>query len=123
MAKGKPTEERRHHKRLKSRDVAIKIAGKKYHAANLSIGGTLIGGYDGSLSAGALLTVTGIGPVGGRMKKVTIRARVNRAEPESAQLALSFHDLDGRAYEILQNAMAEKLEGMKPPEEPDPLKA
>lgn len=82
MAKGKPTEERRHHKRLKSRDVAIKIAGKKYHAANLSIGGTLIGSYDGSLSAGALLTVTGIGTAGGRMKKVTIRARVNRAEPE-----------------------------------------
>lgn len=36
---------------------------------------------------------------------------------------MSFHDLDGCAYEILQNAMAEKLEGMKPPEEPDPLKA
>ena len=48
------------------------------------------------------------------MKKATIRARVNRAEPASAQLALNFHDLDARAYEILQNAMAEKLEGLKP---------
>ena len=114
MAKGKPSEERRRHERLISRDIAIKIDGKKYNTANLGIGGTLIGGYDGPLSAGALLTVTGIGPAGGRMKKVTIRARVNRAEPASAQLALNFHDLDAGAYEILQNAMAEKLEGLKP---------
>ena len=119
MAKGKPSEERRRHKRLKSRDIAIKFDGKKYSAADLSIGGTLIGGYDGPLSAGALLTVTGIGSAGGKMKKVTIRARVNRAEPEFAQLALNFHDLDARAYEILQNAVAEKLEGLKPAEEPN----
>lgn len=122
MAKGKPSEERRRQKRLKSRDIAIKIDGRKYNTTNLSIGGALIGGYDGPMSAGALLTVTGIGPAGGRMKKVTIRARVNRAEPESAQLALSFHGLDAGAYEILQNAMAEKLEALKPPGEPGPLK-
>ena len=122
MEKGKPREERRRHKRLISRDIAIKIDGKKYNTANLPIGGTLIGGYDGPLSTGALLTVTGIGPAGGRMKKTTIRARVNRAEPESAQLALSFHNLDARAYEIIQNAMAEKLEGLKSPEEPNPPK-
>ena len=52
MAKGKPSEERRRHERLISRDIAIKIDGKKYNTANLSIGGTLIGGYDGPLSAG-----------------------------------------------------------------------
>ena len=62
MEKGKPSGERRRHKRLISRDIAIKINGKKYNTANLTIGGTLIGGYDGPLSTGALLTVTGIGP-------------------------------------------------------------
>ena len=119
MAKGELSEERRRHKRQKSRDIAIKFDGKKYNTADLSIGGTLIGGYDGPLSAGALLTVTEIGPAGGKMKKVTIRARVNRADAGAGQLALTFLELDTSAYEILQDVMARKIEALAPTVKPD----
>lgn len=114
MATKKTEKERRRHKRSKTPEIALSIDGKKYPTRNLSIGGSSISGYDGPLSAGALFTVAGIGPVGGKVTTVKIRARVNRADAGAGQLALTFLELDTSAYKILQDAMAKSIEGLEP---------
>ncbi len=118
-AKNKTQTERRRHKRAKTSALVLAIGGREYSTTNLSIGGSLVEGYDGPLTAGALLSVDGIGSSGEKLTKVEIRARVNRADPEARQLALTFLELDTGAYEILQNAMAKRIEGLKPPPDSD----
>jgi len=55
------------------------------------------------------------------MTEVNIRARVNRAGPGPGELALTFLDLDERAYGILQDYMASRVEGLEAPEAEEPL--
>ncbi len=112
--KEKTEKERRRHERSKISKIALSIDGKQYPTRNLSIGGSLISDYDGPLSAGALFAVSGIGPTGGEVTAVDIRARVNRADADAGQLALTFLELDIPAYEILQDAMAKSIEGLEP---------
>ena len=116
MSKKKSVKERRHKKRAKSSDISVTIEGDSYPTQNLSIGGTLISGYQGPLSAGALLEISEIKPSGGKPMAVEIKARVSRAEPEAGDLALVFLDLDSQAYKILLDIMAKKVEGLEPPE-------
>lgn len=111
MAKGKPPKERRRHSRAKTPEIIVAIDEGQFGADNLSLGGALVEDYSGPLSAGAPLTITGIGPSENTMAPVAIRARVNRSDPEAGQLALTFLNLDASAYEILQVAMAKKAEG------------
>jgi hypothetical protein len=118
VATKKIKKERRRHKRSKIPDIVLSIDGKQYLTRNLSIGGSLIGGYDGPLSAGALFTVTGIGPEGGEMEEVEIRARVNRAG--AGNLALTFLEINISAYEILQDVMAKSIEGLEATVKSDP---
>ena len=118
MAKGKPEKERRQHKRSKTKALAVAFEGQSCDTYDLSIGGTMITGYDGPLSAGSLLSVTGIGPSGGKMTDVKIRARVNRTGPGPGEVALTFLDLDERAYGILQDYMASRVLGLESPEAP-----
>ncbi|NQU59672.1 MAG: PilZ domain-containing protein [Rhodospirillales bacterium] len=113
MAKAKNSQkeitERRNDKRTKSTDIAITVDGKDYSTQNLSVGGAMINGYVGNLSAGALLAVTGVGPATGKVQKVDIQARVNRAIPDASQLVLTFLAVDEKAYEILQGIMADRI--------------
>ncbi len=120
MSKNKSVKERRRQKRAKSSDISVTINGKTYPTQNLSIGGTLIAGYQGPLSAGALLEISEIKPSGGKPLAVEIKARVSRAGPEAGDLALAFLDLDSPAYKILLDIMAKKIEGLEPPESPAP---
>lgn len=73
----------------------------------------MVSGYNGPLSAGALLVVTGVGLAGGKIMNVQIQARVNRAIPDTGQLALSFLSVDERAYETLQAIMADKIKDLE----------
>ncbi|MFQ5764149.1 MAG: PilZ domain-containing protein [Rhodospirillales bacterium] len=111
MAKGKSAKERRRHSRAKTPEIIVAIDDGQFGADNLSLGGVLVENYDGPLTTGAPLTITGIGPSESTMAPVAIRARVNRADPGARQLALTFLNLDASAYEILQVAMARKAEG------------
>ena len=57
------------------------------------------------------------------MTEVNIRARVNRDGPGPGELALTFLDLDERAYGLLQVYMARRVAGLEAPEAqapPDP---
>ena len=113
MAKEKPAKERREYKRTKNADTAVSFDGGKYSTRNLSIGGALIDGYDGPLSAGSLFYITGIGPAGGNQSKVMIHARINRVLPETGQIALQFLSLDDTAYDILLNIMAGRIDKLE----------
>ncbi len=55
--KEKTEKERRRHKRSKTPEIALSIDGKQSPTRNRSVGGSLISGYDGLLSAGALLSL------------------------------------------------------------------
>ena len=63
----------------------------------------------------------GPGPTGAKVTTAEIRARVNRADAGAGQLALTltFLELDPSACEILQNAMAKRIEGPEPTVKPD----
>ena len=116
MSKKKSVKERRRQKRAKLSEISVAIDGESYPTQNLSIGGTLISGYQGSLSAGALLEISEIKPSGAKPMAVEIKARVSRAGPEAGDLALAFLDLDSQAYKILLDIMGKKVEGLEPSE-------
>jgi hypothetical protein len=96
-------------KRSNTKVLAVAFKSQSLDTHDLSIGSTLITDYFDPLSAGSLLSVTGIGPSGAKMTEVNIRARVNRAGPGPSELALTFLDLDERAYGILQDHMANRV--------------
>jgi hypothetical protein len=112
VTKEKPKKERRRHKRSRAQSITLTIDGKDYPTGNLSIGGTLVEKYTGPLSAGALLTISGIKDTDGTKAEVEIRSRVIRADPDAKQMALTFLELDEAAYEMLQNHMAKRIEGL-----------
>ena len=61
----------------------------------------------------------GPGPAGAKVTTVEIGARVNRADAGAGQLALTFLELDPSACQILQNALAKRIEGPEPTVKPD----
>ena len=107
-----PKKERRRHKRSKTPTITLTIDGKAYGTSNLSIGGSLVEDYSGPLSAGSLLTITALADTDGTTSDVDIRCRVSRSEPDAKRMAITFLELDATAYEILQNAMAKRIEGL-----------
>jgi len=65
-------------------------------------------GYGGRLTPGALFTIGAIGKVGEETVPVEIRARVVRVKAEDHQLVVSLLSVDDRAYDVLQEIMAER---------------
>ncbi len=106
-------EERRRHKRFTAPAVTLAFNGGRHTTENWSIGGFVIDGYQGSLSAGALLVIEGICMPDGEMTLIEARARVVRMDRNERRLVVSFLDLDGRAYSVLQDLMAERMRFMQ----------
>lgn len=102
-------EERRRHERFTVPAVTLAFHGNRHTTENWSIGGFVIDGYQGALSAGALLVVEGICMPDGTMTAIEARARVVRMDRDEGRLVVSFLDLDGRAYAVLRDLMAERM--------------
>lgn len=119
--RGKPDKERRQYDRAAAHATVIVIDGKSFLTKDLSVGGALLDDYDGPLSPGALFTVTGIGPKND-ITPVNVRARVNRMEG-AARLALTFLDLDAKAFDILRAARDARQRDLSLSAEPDPMTA
>jgi hypothetical protein len=107
------TQERRLRERISDADLAVTFKGDTHRAANWSLGGFVIEDYRGSLSPGALFCIDAVGKPGGEMTKVTVRARVVRADRAKRSLAVSFLDLDGRAYGVLHEVMSDRMRLVK----------
>lgn len=94
-------------------DLAVAFKGETHTVANWSLGGFVIEGYRGPLTPGALFLIDAVGKPGGDMTKVTVRARVVRANRGRHSLAVSFLDLDGRAYSVLHEVMSDRMRSLK----------
>ena len=102
-------EERRRHERFSAPAVTLAFNGGRHTTENWSIGGFVVDGYQGGLSAGALLVVEGICMPDGEMTSIEARARVVRIDRDERRLVVSFLDLDGRAYAVLQDLTAARM--------------
>lgn len=86
--------------------LAIQIRGKFYQTLNWSIGGMLIGDYDGALGPGDTFDIDGIGLAGGKNWPVLIHTRVIRTGGESGmELAAQFLTISAPAYDILEGIL------------------
>ncbi len=104
-----PDKEQRRHERAGVPVITVTVGGALYEAVNWSFGGFLIKGYKGNLTPGSLFDITEIGTVGREMNAVDVRARVSRTNPGDRELAVTFLDLDGRAYELLHDFITERV--------------
>ncbi len=110
MTKKADGQDQRRHARVADPDMRLKIGGKTYRSVNWSLGGILVDNYQGELSAGSLLTITEIGPVGARkMTTVDIRARVIRADAGAGYLAVQIFEIDTPAYAVFQELMNKRM--------------
>ena len=104
-----PDKEQRRHERAGVPVITVTVDGALYEAVNWSFGGFLIKGYEGNLTPGSLFDIKEIGTVGREMNAVDVRARVTRTDPGDKELAVTFLDLDGRAYKLLHDFMTERM--------------
>ncbi len=108
-----PDKDQRRHERTAVPVITVTVNGAVYEAVNWSFGGCLIKGYKGNLTPGSLFDITEIGTVGREMNAVGVRARVSRTNPGHRELAVTFLDLDSRAYEFLYDVMTERMRILK----------
>lgn len=100
-----PTVERRQYQRVSTPAIAVRFDDGEWVTRDWSLGGLSIGDYDGSRTAGALVTIVGLSEEGGQPASVHVRARVIRADPSGRRLIVSFLHVDPRAYEVLSALM------------------
>ncbi len=94
--------------------LSVNLGGTVYKTANWSMGGLLIDGYEGPLTAGALVTVGSIGTDELPVRKVNVRARVIRGDSQSGHLAVTFLGLDTPAYDLLKAITADRVNDFQP---------
>ena len=100
-----PVTERRKHLRVKRLGLAVRLGTKTYTTQDWSMGGFMLEDYDGNLSTGALVTVSGVGRSARKLHTVELPARVVRNGEHD--IAVTFLSLDFEAYEFLQRLMCD----------------
>jgi hypothetical protein len=110
--------ERRRYSRVGAPAIVMVIGDREYETVNWSLGGCVLSDYDGELTPGALFDIDGIAAAGEKPIDVEIRARVLRRNRDTGELALSFHDVDRRAYALMQELMADRGTPVEEPSEP-----
>ena len=99
-----------YHKRTATRvnnpKLCVGIRGKLYQTVNWSLGGLLIGDYDGVLVPGDEFEIDSIGRAGKQMWPVMITARVIRTGGETGMdLAAQFLTISAPAFDILEGIL------------------
>jgi len=100
-----PVTERRKHQRVKRLGLAVRLDGKIHTTQDWSMGGVMLEDYDGNLSTGALVTVSGVGRSARKLHTVELPARVVRTGEHA--VAVTFLSLDIEAYQFLQQLMCD----------------
>lgn len=92
--------------RLNNPTLCAQIRGRHYESLNWSLGGILLGGYNGVLSEGEQFDIDNIGLAGRRLWPVLINARVVRIGSENGmELAAQFLTISAPAFDILEGIM------------------
>ncbi|MBO6948301.1 MAG: hypothetical protein JJ855_10025 [Rhodospirillales bacterium] len=102
-----------YHKRIATRvnnpKLGIGIRGKLYQTVNWSLGGLLVGDYDGVLVPGDMFEIDSIGRAGKKMWPVMVTARVVRTGGTSGmELAAQFLTISAPAFDILEGILLRK---------------
>ncbi len=97
---------RRSATRFNNPKLCVGIRGKLYQTINWSLGGLLIGDYDGVLVSGDVFELDSIGRAGSKMWPVLVTARVVRTGGESGmELAAQFLTISAPAFDILEGIL------------------
>lgn len=92
--------------RLNNPTLCIQIRGRLYESLNWSLGGILLGGYNGVLSEGEQFDIDSIGLAGKRLWPVLVNSRVVRIGGENGmELAAQFLTISAPAFDILEGIM------------------
>lgn len=92
--------------RLNNPTLCVQVRGRHYETLNWSLGGILLGGYNGVLSEGEQFDIDNIGLAGKRLWPVLINARVVRIGGENGmELAAQFLTISAPAFDILEGIM------------------
>ncbi|WNJ98438.1 hypothetical protein L2D14_11205 [Thalassospiraceae bacterium LMO-JJ14] len=97
---------RRTSSRVNNPKLCVTIRGKLYQSINWSLGGILVGDYDGVLVAGDMFEIDSIGRAGKKNWPVLISARVIRTGGETGMdLAAQFITISAPAFDILEGIL------------------
>ncbi|MBF0251030.1 MAG: PilZ domain-containing protein [Alphaproteobacteria bacterium] len=91
-------DDRRQHPRIERHDLCVRFNGEVHRVSNLSMGGFLVPGYRGRLTAGSLLTVDGLGADGEITVNTEIPARVIRKEEDVVAIRCLNFDAGARRF-------------------------
>ena len=92
--------------RVNNPKLCISIRGKLYQTMNWSLGGLLIGDYDGVLIPGDMFEIDSIGRAGKKSWPVMITARVIRTGGASGmELAAQFITISAPTFDILEGIL------------------
>ncbi len=92
--------------RVNNPKLCVNIRGKLYQTINWSLGGLLIGDYDGVLVHGDTFEIDGLGRAGKQNWPVLITARVVRTGGETGMdLAAQFITISSPAFDILEGIL------------------
>tara|TARA_B100000315_G_C14167580_1_gene403023 strand:+ start:123 stop:476 length:354 start_codon:yes stop_codon:yes gene_type:complete len=105
--------ERRRNQRAGTPPVFFIMKGRSFPSGNWSLGGACLEDYAGELTPGALFEIEAVGGSERSMVDVSIRARVLRRDHDERQLAVTFLEIDRRAYAILHEFMTLRMEALK----------
>lgn len=92
--------------RLNNPTLCVQVRGRHYESLNWSLGGILLGGYNGVLSEGEQFDIDNIGLAGKRLWPVLVNARVIRIGGKNGmELAAQFLTISAPAFDILEGIM------------------
>jgi len=92
--------------RVNNPKLCVAVRGKLYQTINWSLGGLLIGDYDGVLVAGDVFEIDSLGRAGKKAWPVLLTARVVRTGGETGMdLAAQFLTISAPAFDILEGIL------------------
>lgn len=89
--------------------VQVDLDGVEYTTVDWSLGGVLIGPYDGHLGVGHHVQIMLIATVGGALRRHQIAGEIARRDYGQQQLAVRFERIDQEAVETLERVVMERF--------------
>jgi hypothetical protein len=104
---------RRRNRRTIMPAVQIDLDGQEYTTVDWSLGGVLIGPYDGHLGVGHHVQMILIATVGGEMRRHQVAGEIARRDYSQQQIAVRFERIDPETVETLERVVMERFHRLK----------
>jgi hypothetical protein len=99
---------RRRNQRVAQPVLQFVMGGERYEARNWGLGGFATRRGVADLDAGDPIQITAVLLPDGRRETVDIKARIVRAPPRAADLAVEFMVLDDKSFRLLERLMVRR---------------